>query len=272
LQVVFVLLTLLSLCETTAATGRDRGRDSVRPCARPVNDRRKTDGVEEDSGTDRAGTWHLDFGVRTAYPRLRWTDQNLDRRLDLPLKADLLHVFEHPETPLDRKSEFGLSSLYFGIGRTATKRVVWSVYGGGGVASDRTDQSFLNTALDVRFRYAFYYLGALVEYYPRGTPEAASGLTLGSSLRAGRPFLFSGLETAYISGWGKGDYRVSGLVLYEDAAYVRDWLFNVPIGVGWSIPLSDRWSLQLMGDYRFHFYRPEEYNGWHLMTGLRCRL
>jgi hypothetical protein len=221
---------------------------------------------------ERTKPWHFDLGWRTSIPRLQWTDQMLDRRLDLPLKLDWLGVFDHPETPLDRKTDLKLGSVFFGIGRTESEHILWSIYGGAGADSDATNQRFLATTLDVRFRYGFYYLGALMEYYPWKIPQPASADGPDGRLRSGRPFLFTGLDTAYISGSGKGDYRIAGQLIYRDAVHVRDWLVNVPVGLGWSAPLSARWSLIIMGGYRFHFYRPEEYNGWDIATQLRCRI
>lgn len=228
---------------------------------------------EEPAAEELARPWHVDLGSRISYVKLQETDQTLDRKLDLPLRLDVFGVFDHPTTPLDRKTDFALNSIFLGLGRMESDRFVWSIYGGAAAGSDKSSQRFLTTELDVRFRYGFYYLGAQLEFYPWRIPDPVPQ-TAGFSerLRAGRPFVLTGFETAFVNGTGAGDYRVLGLSMYADSAHIRDWLFSVPLGVGWSIPLSDRCSLQLMGDYRFHFYRPQEFNGWHLMTALRLRL
>lgn len=197
----------------------------------------------------------------------------LDRRLEQPLKLDVLNVFDHPTTPMDRRSDFEFNSLFIGLGRTESDRFVWSIYAGAAAGSDKSDERFLNTTLDVRFRYGFYYLGSQFEYYPWGLPPLDGKLdSMPDRLRMSRPFLFTGFESAFVNSIGKGDYRISGVVTYSDSVSVRDWLFSVPLGLGCSMPLNERWSFQLMGDYRFHFYRPEEFNGWHIAAALRLRL
>jgi hypothetical protein len=57
--------------------------------------------------------------------------------------------------------------------------------------------------------------------------------------------------------------------VYADHEIVRDWITSYILGLGWAVPLNSRWSVNLTGDYRFHFYRPDEYDSWVVSAGLR---
>ena len=50
---------------------------------------------------------------------------------------------------------------------------------------------------------------------------------------------------------------------------MRDWVFSCLGGLGWRLPIDNHWSFSVAGDYKLHFYRPEEYNGWNIITSLR---
>lgn len=235
------------------------------------------DSRDEDS-TDSAhdsrrppGRWHADFAFRNSYPRLNSTRQQLDRRLDLPLRLDAALVFDEPYTPLDRRSDFRLTSWHAGVGRQESTRVIWTYYAGGGWGKDLNHQRFLFETLEVDFEYVYAYTGFMAEYYPWEVPAVPSAATLENCLRASRPFLHAGLESGYVSAEGEGDFKVAGMNVYHDEQKVRDWLFSIAVGMGWAFPLNDRWSIILSGDYRFQFYRPEEYSGWNLTTGIRYR-
>ncbi len=239
-----------------------------------------TAGVERgDAGVDGAGAEvegtskirHFDFGIRTSYTKLSSTEQKLDRRLDIPMRADALGVFDRPTTPIDRKSKMGLNTLCAGFGRKENEYFVWNAYGGLGVGVDRTHQRFLAAKLDVNFDYGTYYAGMSAELYPWRVPGEAKSSAWVDRLRASRPFLTAGFETGFVRGGGEGKYSIGPRTVYKDSDRVEDWLFSWPVGAGWSIPLSETWSVQLVGDYRLHAYRPEEYNGWNFTTGLRYR-
>jgi hypothetical protein len=209
--------------------------------------------------------------MRGSYPKLAATAQQLDRRLDVPLRLDWLRVFDEPYTPLDRRADLGLATWYAGLGRQPSDRFIWTWYLGGGMAQDINHQRFLNALLKVDFRYGYYYTGIAGEYYPWPLPDADHRKSLQDLLSNSRPFVLGGLETGYVSGEGEGDYKVSGAVLYHDEQKVRDWLTSINLGLGWAFPISDHLSLNISGDYRFHLYRPDEYNGWTWTTALRFR-
>lgn len=217
-------------------------------------------------------TWHLDIGVRTSGLKLASTKQKLDRRLDIPLKLDVLGVYGNPTTPLDRKSELGLNTMSFGFGRSESERFGWNIYGGFGVGEDRNRRSFLLSTLDVNFKYAAYYAGFAAEYYPWTRPDGNPKMTWTERFQRAKPYFIGGFEVGFVSAEADGDFTVASVTIYKDGETIRDWIFSIPVGVGWAMPLSDRWSFQAVLDYRFHFYRPEEYNGWNLTTGLRWRL
>ena len=67
-------------------------------------------------------------------------EDRLDRRLNGPARLDLFGVFESPTTPLDRKSDFALTTGYIGIGRRETEWLTWNFYFGSGVGGDRDHQ------------------------------------------------------------------------------------------------------------------------------------
>ena len=215
--------------------------------------------------------WHADLAIRNSYPKLDSTRQQLDRRMDLPLKLDVLGVFDRPYTPIDRKSDQGFTSWYAGVGRQENPRFLWTYYVGGSTGEDINHGRFLTQTLEVDFEYGHYYTGVSAEYYPWEVPAIHTTPSWEERLLASRPFLLAGLESGYIRSEGEGDYAIAGMTVYHDELKVRDWLFSCMVGLGWALPLNDRWSINLSGDYRFHFYRPEEYNGWNLTTGVRYR-
>ncbi len=187
------------------------------------------------------------------------------------MTLDVFHVFDEPYTPVDRKSDFALTSWFVGIGREENPRFIWSFYIGGGAGEDLNHQRFLIQTLEVDFEYATAYAGVTAEYYPWEVPVRPSKPSWTESLKSSRPFLLAGLECGYVSAEGEGDYKVATIPLYHDEQKIRDWLFSVALGLGWAVPVNDDWSLNITGDYRFHFYRPEEYNGWSVITALRYR-
>ena len=193
----------------------------------------------------------------------------LDRRLDIPLKADVLGVFHRPTTTIDRKSSLSLQTFYLGFGRRETDRVAWTLYLGGGAGSDKDHQRFLNANLDIAFRYLTLYTGVSAEFYPWGMPRYGKDLTWKQRFSRSRPYLLIGVEVGYVSAKGRGHYSLAPLRLYDDAETIRDWIFSTKFGLGWRIPINDRWSVSLAGDYSYHCYRPDEYNSWNLVSGLR---
>lgn len=269
LVIAIVMATNLCIgCEATGRTGRPLHRAGTDPVLDTPDEAPTTADHASRGQTKR---WHADFAFRNSYIKLNSAKQQLDRRLDLPLKLDVLHVFDEPYTPLDRKSDFRLTSWYAGVGRQENARFIWTCYVGGGAGKDLNHQRFLIETLEVDFEYVFAYTGITAEYYPWEVPARPSPFSFEKSLRAGRPFLHAGLESGYVSAEGEGDFRIAGVNVYHDEQKVRDWLFSVAVGLGWALPLNDRWSIILSGDYRFHFYRPEEYNGWNFTSGIRYR-
>ena len=212
---------------------------------------------------------HFDLAIRTSVPKLAETKRLLDRRLEIPLQADVFGVFAHPNTPLDRKSSFRMNTLDLGFGRRVTDRWAWTWYFGFGVWADRHHQRYLTADLRVNFDYGFYYSGIQAEFYPWGMPTSPATPSWPERLSASRPFLITGVETAYVSGGGEGRYKLLGIKLYEDSERVRDWTFAAMLGAGLQVPIDTRWSIRVAGDYSFHVYRPDEYNSWRLTTGLR---
>jgi len=238
----------------------------------PVHDSTAETPTAADHATHcKTNRWHVDFGLRNSYPKLDSTEDQLDRRLDLPLRLDVAPVFDEPYTPIDRRSDCLLTTWYAGVGRQENPHLLWTYYVGGGAAKDLNHQRFLFQTLEVDFKYSYVYTGITAEYYPWEVPTGPSTNSFESSLRSSRPFLFAGLESGYVSGEGEGDYNVLGVNLYHDEQKVRDWLFSIAVGLGWALPLNDNWSINLSGDYRFQFYRPEEYNGWDFIAGIRYR-
>ena len=213
--------------------------------------------------------WHLDLAFRSSHTRLASTKQQLDRRLELPLKLDVFGVFDRPYSPIDRKTDLGLTTWYAGVGREENTHLVWTYYVGAGAGKDINHQRFFNQTLEVDFRYGYYYTGITAEYYPWEVPAVPAAPSWEQRFRTSRPFLLAGFESAYVSAEGEGDYTVSGVNAYHDEQKIRDWLFSCLFGIGWALPLDDHWSINLSGDYKFHFYRPEEYNGWNVTTALR---
>ncbi len=219
----------------------------------------------------RTTVWHLDLGMRVGYTKLGSTKKKLNRRMDLPLKLDVLDFFDSPHTPMDSKSELTLNTLYAGIGREHNDWLAWTVYFGGGYGKDHTHQRTLNVNLTTEFKYVSLYTGMTFELYPWGTPDYQRNANWEERLLSSRPYLLTGGEIGYVSAEGRGDYSIAPFKIYEDSVEVRDWLFSVLLGVGWGIPISDNWSFNLAFDYAFHLYRPEEYNTWNMITALRYR-
>jgi hypothetical protein len=211
------------------------------------------------------------LAFRGSHNKFASTKQQLDRRLDLPLKTDLFGVFDHPYTPIDRRTDLGMTTWYAGVGREENTHLVWTYYVGAGAGKDINHQRFLYQTLEVDFKYGYYYTGVMAEYYPWEVPAVPAAPSWEQRLRTSRPFLLAGFESGYVSAEGEGDYTVSGVNTYHDELKIRDWLFSCLLGLGWALPLDDHWSINLSGDYKFHFYRPEEYNGWNVTTAVRYR-
>jgi len=256
-------------CKAPARTGRSPRLTEADSALGPAEDTPPA----ADRGTPLPDKrWHVDLGFRHGFPDLDSTKQQLDRRMDLPLRLDVLGVFDRPYTPIDRRSDQGFTSLYGGIGRQENPLFLWTYYVGGGAGDDINHGRFLIETLEVDFKYDFYYTGFLAEYYPWEIPTIHTNPTWEERLRASRPYLLAGLESGYVSSDGEGDFAIAGLTVYHDELKVRDWLFGCRVGLGWNVPVSNDWSINLSGDYTFHFYRSEEYNGWAVTTGFRYRL
>ena len=223
------------------------------------------------AGSRQGKRWHIDFGFRTSHTKLSSTEQQLDRRLDLPLKTDILGVYDHPTTPIDRKSALGLNTFFLGVGRSEADWLAWSCYLVGGFSEDKKRQRFLNQRLSVSFKYALVLLGLKAEVYPWGQPRHDETETWNQRFRSSRPYVYGGVETGYISGEGRGRFSVFPAGVYADKVTVRDWVVGIPLGLGWRLPLGKHWSFTMSGDYTFHLYRPQEYNSWNVITGFRYR-
>lgn len=215
--------------------------------------------------------WYLDLGFRFGWQRLDGTARKLDLRLDAPLKLDWAGVFEHPTTPLDRKTDLGLTTQYIGIGRRETDWLTWNFYLGYGSGGDHNHQRVGNVNLEVNFDYTLVYTGLTADVYPWGTARYANYSSWRERLHASRPFLMSGVEFGYLRARGRGHLALAPVKLYRDSQAIEDWLFSWLIGAGWEMPINARLSLATMMHYTFHFYRPEEYNGWNVTFALRYR-
>ncbi len=227
-------------------------------------------GVDDEPLSDRVDApWHFDLGLRIGDTKLGSAKQKLDRRLDTPLKLDVLGVFHSPKTPLDRKTDLGLNTFYVGVGRAERDWLVWTAYLGAGLGSDDEHQRFLNFNLSTKFHYQTYYAGLSAELYPWGRPRYRDNSNWINRLRATRPFFVTGFETGYVNATAKGRFAIAPLRLYEDHENIRDWLFSGFIGTGLGVPIDERWSLNLATYYSYHLYRPEEYNTWNFVTTLR---
>ena len=217
--------------------------------------------------------WHFEFGFRDGHTKLAETKRELEKRLKRPLKLDVLDFFDPPQTPLDRKSEFLLTTIYFGAGRQESDWLIWTAYLGGGMGRSHDHQRVANVNLEVSFKYAYLYTGATAEIYPWKVPQREDFADWNASFIASRPFVAAGFETGYVTAEGRGHWKIAPLPrLYQDKERVRDWITSLNLGLGWNLPINRCWSIVLTGDYRFHFYRPEEFNGWTLTTALRYNL
>ncbi|MCK4658903.1 MAG: hypothetical protein KAV82_05215 [Phycisphaerae bacterium] len=215
--------------------------------------------------------WYLDLGFRMGMTRLHGTERKLERRVRDPMKVDVLGVFVSPVTPLDRKSEFALTTAYIGIGRRETEWLTWNFYFGTGVGGDRDHQRWATANLEVNFKYALYYTGMTVDIYPWGLSRRGCYVNFAEHLKAGRPYLVGGIEIGYLRAKGSGHFALAPLTLYADEQKIRDWLFSFLVGFGWEVPINERWAFNLSTHYTFHLYRPEEYNGWNVTYALRYR-
>ena len=268
---VMALALATSIC--TSCQGPTRKVETTKVSETvPASDTSDSPPTDADRVLDRPHKrWHMDLGIRNSFPKLDSTEKQLDLRMDLPLKLDILGVFDRPYTPVDRRSDQGYQSLFAGFGRQENPRFLWTYYFGGSSGKDINHGRFLIETLEVDFKYNFYYTGISAEYYPWKVPTIHATPTWEERLLASRPYLLTGLETGYVSSEGEGDLAIAGLTVYHDELKIRDWLFGCYIGLGWDLPLNDRWSINVSSDYDFHFYRAEEYNGWNVTIGTRYR-
>ena len=252
---------------------RQRGVDLARRGDEPVGP--AIDPAEHSLFAPVAGVddtfWYLDMGFRMGVTRLHGTKNRLDRRLDLPRKIDVLGVFESPVTPIDRKSELGLTTSYIGIGRRETEWLTWNFYLGLGVGGDRDRQRWLNANQIVNFDYGMYYTGMTVDIYPWGLTQRGRYANVKEQLKAGRPYFVTGIEIGYLRARGWGHFAIAPVRIYSDSQRIEDWLFSYLIGFGWEVPINERWAFSLQVHHTFHFYRPEEYNSWNVTHALRYR-
>jgi len=200
--------------------------------------------------------WYLDVGFRVSHTRLESTNDQINKRLELPQKFDIFGLFNNPYTPLDRKTDGGLATAYIGIGRRETDWLTWNFYLGGGIGGDHNHQRWLNANYNVNFDYAGYYTGVTADIYPWGLPEYRDFSDWKQRLRASRPYLLTGFELGYIRAKGWGNYKLAPLTLYADEVKIRDWLASYLLGIGWELPLNQRWSFMWSGHYSFHFLPP----------------
>ncbi len=105
----------------------------------------------------------------------------------------MLNFFDRPETPLDRKSDFMLSTFYLGAGRQESDWLIWTIYVGGGAGRDHDHQRVGNMNLEVNFKYAYLFTGATAEIYPWKTPKRENFADWGERFSASRPFLATGV-------------------------------------------------------------------------------
>lgn len=215
--------------------------------------------------------WYVDFGLRIGYTRLDESSDLLARRLEIPFRLDILDIWEHPDTPLDRRSRAGLSTFYLGIGRRQNEWLTWNFYLGGGSGSDRNDQRLANLNVNVDFKYLYYYFGFSADLYPWGIPVYRQYPNWLECFLASRPYVLTGFETGIVRAKGEGNFKFAPLVLYADQGKVRDWLISFQAGVGWELPINERWSFNVAVYHAFHFYRPDEYNSWDAVFAFRYR-
>ena len=262
-----------SLAYPSPATDRsdEAARDSSPADASPASNRDEG-GAAVEAGDSRDGRfWYLDVGLRTSFPRLAWAKRQLSRRLQLPLKVDVFGALDTTTTVLDRRRNFSLNTLHLGLGRQENRWFKWNVYAGGGAWEDASHSRALIASLSVEFDYSLAYAGLAANVYPFAVPRYARYANVAEHVKAGRPFLLTGIETAYVDAEGSGRYAFAPFTIYSDHESVRDWLFSGLVGLGWEVPLHEHWALALSAHYAFHLYRPDEFNGWSTDVGLRYR-
>ncbi|MCC7292029.1 MAG: hypothetical protein IT449_08220 [Phycisphaerales bacterium] len=216
--------------------------------------------------------WYLDSGFRLGQVRLEETSKQLDLRLDTLMALDTVHMFDEPVTPRNRKTDWGMTTQYLGLGRRETDWLTWNSYLGYGFGGDLNHDRRVILNIDVDFQYNIVYTGLTTDLYPWGKPKHANYPSWRERFYASRPFLLSGFEIGYVRGRGRGYVGLAPIgKIYKDSQSIEDWLFSYLAGLGWEVPIDDRWSFGASIHYTFHFYRPEEYNGYNITTALRYR-
>lgn len=216
--------------------------------------------------------WYLDTGFRLGQVRLEETSKQLDLRLDTLMALDTVHMFDEPVTPRNRKTDWGMTTQYLGLGRRETDWLTWNFYLGYGFGGDVNHDRRVILNIDVDFQYNIVYTGLTTDLYPWGKPKHANYPNWRERFYASRPFLLSGFEIGYVRGRGRGYVGLAPIgKIYKDSQSIEDWLFSYLVGLGWEVPIDDRWSFGASIHYTFHFYRPEEYNGYNITTALRYR-
>lgn len=255
-----------SLRETTDATSPQPVSDDL---LTPAAERAGLFSHGKDSDEDY---WYLDMGFRLGQVALGSTSSQLDHRLDPLLALDWAHVFDRPYTPRDRKTDWGMTTQYLGIGRRETDWFTWNFYLGYGFGGDPNHDRVANLNIDVDFQYNFIYTGLTTDLYPWGKPRHGNYPDWKERLYASRPYILSGFELGYLRARGRGYIKFAPIgKLYQDSQAVEDWLFSYLIGLGWEVPIDERWSFTTSAHYTFHFYRPEEYNGYNITIAFRYR-
>ena len=264
----FVVCLAVTLCSVGSfgsddATGTDRlelrGADAV------VDE-------EAEKAFEKKSFWFL---VTTNYHlRLEESENQVDQMLNNTL-GKLLPRWERPRTFKNWCEEMRVWDTSAGYGRDINAKSSWSVYGGGGYGTVQNSDGYFPLGvpmhLSVDFTRLSLFVGSSVSYYPWGRPEKL-GKGWRKSLAGTRPV--GEMNIGYNHQMSVGDVKVYvapfGRVAHIEQKDQYHLLWASP-RLGFETPLTENYSLNVLGGYVVFLEHGPEFNGFLLEFLLRRR-
>lgn len=246
-------------CEKTekACCAKDK-KDSA--CTKSSVDTAE-DGISEDE-------WFMFYGVSNLYPRLKESEDKIDRLLNRGL-GSLFPRWSEPDTFADWRDSVMLWDGFVGIGRDLGPEYCWTGTLGYSTGRILNSKRYYPLGLPLNIHADFirevYFLSFGFDWYPWGKPqvrpEDEDKNMLVRMFRGSRPFFE--IATGYVHLAREGNTRLNIPNLVRVAQVVdsqKDNLFYVSPRIAWELPIDDNDSLNMMASLLFFTSHTREYN------------
>jgi hypothetical protein len=213
-------------------------------------------------------------GTSNYHLLLHESEQRITKQMDRPFGL-LFPDWKRPTTFRNWSDDFMLWDLWGGYGLDISKKLCWSIYGGGGAGEVPNGRTYYPLGLPVKFKADFMRVslmaGTSVTWYPFGKPEKVPGGLL-QDLKSARPM--AEMNIGYTHQISIGDVKLSlpivGRVVRVRQSDQYDLLWASP-RLGVEMPLTKTNSLNILGGYLFMDKHSTEYNGALLEFFIRHR-